>query len=985
MPHLTVRVDQTEVNYEKSFVYTLDVSFSGIEGTIERASVRLFVPNTIEIFEGYVTTPIKAINKTPVDNGTLIIYEFETIQDLGIATRIGIGGRFNLGTATGTTYLANPQLWVNDEKVIDQVADSVKLVATQRFQVKQEIVLPIEDPTPGGIIYYKVTLQNFGDKGTALTHAKIKISPNNQLTLDTNYTPRGYDQSEERFEDTTQDGVTGIFSDEGLIFNLSRYTGHNYTFCYKAQVNSNAAVGTVLSNSITFSADGIAEKTVDHLVILSEVIRSASTTIIAPTYTLENEPIQYAVKFIVDGNTDLYNVTFVHDLPIDVHYTHVKTGRVEYSGIDELVDGDYEIRYYTTGQRSGLLGTFNTTKNTTVSLEGIIPEGDNLKRLVWELPGLLVGMTERESPTIIGKVKEFPASSTLRYTYQLSWAGGKIIRNYNTDIEDKCVLTPLFAQENYRLPVNPSGRLRYLMGIDCLQSRISNPLIAMLLPETLTYVGNEEVHYTDIFDEFYPDIIPVSEDAPDLVVLPNFENTGRTLVKMSFKENYNFHQGTTISILFDVEVKPDVQGMVLAEMYLNTFSNNGVIPDGFDVYEDTLNIAEDSMVLTDYVQSDTLTNLILFFASVSADKKVKGEGDTSFVEEPFIGKTYDGGDVQFKLSVTNTGTRSLTMIDLVDILPYNDDVAVIEIDGNTGALLERKSTFKVYSINEIHATIFPLLPSQPQPKFELLYSMSQDPVRFGTAFTTIGTVDDWTASVPEDMTLVRSLRVKTKNTFLEPGQTLEVMIFATVPTNMSANAIAWNSFAVSTGYLDLSNQPQQLMAVEPEKAGIQIISDDPTKVQVGGFVWIDHARTGMYDSDTIGQGDIGIILYDENKIPIKATFTSSNRDDKPGYYRFSNLEPGKYLIRALVETNQYTFTKQVLEEPQGSKVNSRGLTPFIQLFAGEQALDLNVGILPLNRIHTLLDTNTSARHMMRHVIYDQLLITMKYEEIQTLI
>ena len=141
----------------------------------------------------------------------------------------------------------------------------------------------------------------------------------------------------------------------------------------------------------------------------------------------------------------------------------------------------------------------------------------------------------------------------------------------------------------------------------------------------------------------------------------------------------------------------------------------------------------------------------------------------------------------------------------------------------------------------------------------------------------------------------------------------------------------------------------------------------------------------MYDSDTIGQGDIGIILYDENKIPIKATFTSSNRDDKPGYYRFSNLEPGKYLIRALVETNQYTFTKQVLEEPQGSKVNSRGLTPFIQLFAGEQALDLNVGILPLNRIHTLLDTNTSARHMMRHVIYDQLLITMKYEEIQTLI
>ena len=977
MPNLTIRVNQTEANYENSFVYTIDVNFNGLEGNANDASIRIFFPTEIKIFEGYVASPIKSITKEPSSDGTFVIYEFDDIQELGCAVRIGIGGRFNTNTPNGTIYNCTPELWIEGEKVLSKVAQTVTLSLTQNFQVFQEIVLPVIDPAPGGVVCYKVTLENFGDKGTEINNVQMKISPSNSMTLDTTFIPTGYDKSEDRFIDNSQDGITGIFVDSEFILNLANYKGHKYEFFYRGLINSDTTVGSALINSITLSSDEISEKQSDHIVILEQPIRSANTSILAPVYTLPYEPIRYAVVFMVDGNTDLYGVQFTHDLAVDVDYKLVKTGTVEYVGTGELVDGDYSIQYFTTNGSQGTLGNFNTTTNTIVSLEGIITEGDNLERLVWNLPGLLVGMKQRESPTIEGVVKNEPDSSTLRYTYELSWVGGEVIKNYNTDIEDKCVLTPLFSQPNYYLPVNPLGTLRYSMGLDCVQSRVKQPLIAMLLPDTLTYLGNEVIKYTGFFGESPP------EPTPKIVVRENFNETGRTLVKMTFAgDSYNFHQGSTIDISFDTVVKPYAQGMVNADMYLNTLDNNGVIPDGFDVYEDTLNIAEDENVSTDYAQSDSVSNLILFFASVSVDNKVKGEADTSFMEEPEIGETYDGGTVQYKLSVTNTGTRPLSSIDIVDIFPHKGDTATIVTNPNTEDLINRESSFKIYSITDIDARLVPKIADQNPPQFQLLYSISEDPVRFGDEFTTIGTNDDWSQNPPSDMTLVKAIRVKTINTVLNPMQTLEVMIIATVPTNIQTDLIAWNSFAATASYIDFTGQNQQLIAVEAEKSGIKIIDIDPTKARIGGFVWIDTDKNGLYEPNDIGQDGIGIILYNEDGNAVTATFTEPNANGDSGYYRFNNIEPGKYFIRTVISATRYEFTKQILDAPNGSKVNNLGFTPYIEVISGHESLNQNAGIVSINHMDTILKINEGARKMVRNITYNQMLIGMKYADIK---
>ena len=979
MPNLTIRVDQTQANYENSFVYTIDVNFNGLEGNANDASVRIFFPSEIEVFEGYIASPIKSITKDPLLDGTLVIYEFNDIQDLGFAVRIGIGGRFKPDTPNGTVYSCTPEIWIAGEKVVSKSAETVTLSVAQNFQISQEIVLPVIDPTPGGIVCYKVTLENFGDKGTEINNLQMRISPSASITLDTTFIPIGYDKSEDRFIDNSQDGVTGIFNDGGFNLNLATYKGAKYEFFYRGMISPDAGIGTAMISSITLSSDEIPEKQVDHIVVLEQAIRSANTGILAPVYTLPDEPIRYAVVFMVDGNTDLYGVQFTHDIAVDVDYKLVKTGTVEYAGTGELVDGDYTIEYVTTKGIRDKLGTFNTTTNTIVSLEGIIPEDDNLERLVWNLPGLLVGMKQRESPTIEGVVKNPPDSSTLRYTYELSWLGGEVIKNYNTDIEDKCILTPVFTQSNYYLPVNPLGTLRYSMGLDCTQSRVSHPLVATLLPDTLTYVGNEVVEYTGFFGEDPPVV------TPPLIAIQNFADTGRTLVKMTFDGDYNFHQGATINIMFDTTVKSYAQGMVNADMYLNTLDNNGVIPDGFDVYEDTLNIAEDENVSTDYAQSNSINNLILFFASVSADMKAKGEANESFIEEPQIAETYDGGNIQYKLSVTNTGTRPLTSIDIVDIFPHQGDTATILVDSTTGDLIERKSNFKIYSITDIDAKLIPEIPGQNPPQFQLLYSLSEDPVRFGDEFTTIGTDDDWSEDAPSDMTLVRAIRVKTIDTVLNPNQALEVSILATVPVDIQTDLVAWNSFSATATYLDLGAKTQQLIAIEPEKAGVKIVDIDPTKARIGGFVWIDTDGNGLFESDNIGEDGIGIILYDESGRPLAATFTEPNNNGEPGYYRFNNLEPGKYFIRAVIETNKYKFTKQVLDMPNGNKVNTFGFTPYIEVMARSESLNQHAGIVHINRMDTILKINESARKMVRNVTYNQMLIGMKYEDVKDLL
>ncbi|MEG0387122.1 MAG: hypothetical protein RR582_02180, partial [Niameybacter sp.] len=113
MATFITQVDRMQVNYEQVFVYTLNVSFNGIQGNIQSAKIKVFVPNTIQYTLDDVQAPVKGVLQEAVEGGTKVIFDFGAIVDLGIAARLSMGCQFKLSTLSGAIYSSAPELWIN--------------------------------------------------------------------------------------------------------------------------------------------------------------------------------------------------------------------------------------------------------------------------------------------------------------------------------------------------------------------------------------------------------------------------------------------------------------------------------------------------------------------------------------------------------------------------------------------------------------------------------------------------------------------------------------------------------------------------------------------------------------------------------------------------------------------------------------------------------------------------------------------------------
>ncbi|MEK3885183.1 SdrD B-like domain-containing protein [Paenibacillus sp. PL2-23] len=69
--------------------------------------------------------------------------------------------------------------------------------------------------------------------------------------------------------------------------------------------------------------------------------------------------------------------------------------------------------------------------------------------------------------------------------------------------------------------------------------------------------------------------------------------------------------------------------------------------------------------------------------------------------------------------------------------------------------------------------------------------------------------------------------------------------------------------------------------------------------RIGNFVWLDRNRDGLQDSGETGINGITVKLYESGNATAVATTTTANHpvDGTPGYYLFSGLEPGDYLVQ----------------------------------------------------------------------------------------
>jgi choice-of-anchor A domain-containing protein len=112
---------------------------------------------------------------------------------------------------------------------------------------------------------------------------------------------------------------------------------------------------------------------------------------------------------------------------------------------------------------------------------------------------------------------------------------------------------------------------------------------------------------------------------------------------------------------------------------------------------------------------------------------------------------------------------------------------------------------------------------------------------------------------------------------------------------------------------------------------------------IGNFVWQDSNRNGVQDSGEPGAANVTVNLFEDgNSSPIATTTTNAD-----GFYLFSELDAGTYSVEFELPSG-FDFTAQSAgsdnEVDSNPNINS-GITPSINLAAGEIRLDVDAGLV----------------------------------------
>jgi hypothetical protein len=120
--------------------------------------------------------------------------------------------------------------------------------------------------------------------------------------------------------------------------------------------------------------------------------------------------------------------------------------------------------------------------------------------------------------------------------------------------------------------------------------------------------------------------------------------------------------------------------------------------------------------------------------------------------------------------------------------------------------------------------------------------------------------------------------------------------------------------------------------------------------QIGNFVWLDENGNGLQDPGEPGVADVTVTLYDAATNTELATTTT----DATGFYSFTDLEGGEYLIGYTLPA-QRSFTagdadgegiNGIINSDVVTQTGSIGFTNPFQLGANETNMNVDAGLLP---------------------------------------
>ncbi len=402
-----------------------------------------------------------------------------------------------------------------------------------------------------------------------------------------------------------------------------------------------------------------------------------------------------------------------------------------------------------------------------------------------------------------------------------------------------------------------------------------NPMGMELLPAALEYVPGSFTPRTD--GSYNSSGAP----APTLVVIDNYNGTGRTLLRWTY--THSFPINTRATVQFQTRVKPGTAaGSITNRGYIAVDDS---LQAGVVVYAssttDNTDLDGDGSRTDPIGQSSSVSITVRTSAALNSYKLVKGQLDTEWSRYPASGLTSPGGIADYRLIVENVGNVPLTQIVIVDILPAIGDTGVVVTQS-------RQSEWTPFLAGPVSApagvTVYYSTESNPR----------RDEMGDPDPFPAGANPPNWSTVPPTDITTVRSLRFDFGQIRLAGGDRLELRWPMRVPVDAPTNGeVAWNSFGVVA---TRSDTMATLLPTEPIKVGIAVEPIRPAAY--GNLVWEDGNGNGIQDDGEPGLDGVRVELYRDNgdgvADPTVDAFVGFTLSSGGGQYLFSNLPPGDY-------------------------------------------------------------------------------------------
>ncbi|MGL4992056.1 MAG: SdrD B-like domain-containing protein [Sarcina sp.] len=939
-------VDKTQVKLNDPFNFTINASFNGLVGPIYNAQIIDFIPNYLNYTLPPIVPPLQSIIETPVTGGTNLTFDFGTITDSGVSIVLSLGASFKNNTLPGTAFTNQLTQYADGTIQNTATAPPVILFINGNWNIKKNVLNPTPiNPTIGTVLTYTIDLTNIGDPGVSIYNVTITDTLPSILSPDLSYTPNGVDISG---LDNNIGVIDGTWNGNTLTFNIPNYQGTDYRLTYNAIVTNNAQLNDIITNNATFSVDGINQTTSSTTVRVIPPTSAATLSKDGPTHALPGDFINYNLSFKNSGNIPLTNVILIDTIPPEVIANQVIPGQI----CSPIACPSLNISIAYELNNNGIfipLGVYPNNSYSRITLPN--PSiGNKITHIKWSFSSIDVGAGSYSSQGqgINGIISSTTTSTQIINNSTLNADGiNQLTASITTILDGKNSIYP----EKFNNPTSnviPGEVIKYTLGSYNYWTPYREPVIADLLPSNVTFLGNVLFKYYD-----FPSNTTIDSTSPNFTnfltplkptIISNYQNTGQTLVRFTFQSGTIIPYLSNLEIEFDVTVNIGATGTIINNNILGAIGDLMLANNGQETTIDSLDLDGDTILNENNLLSNNVANGINFSTSISSYKEVKGALDSVYTKVPNVGSTTPGGTINYKLTLTNTGNVNLESFEIIDILPHIGDTGVILTND------ARLSQFNIYQITTITPIISPILPGTPQPLLDIEYSTSYDPIRFSQNDLTgnsIGT-GTWQSTIPVPITATAAFKLTSVNTILKPGQSIIIYITCVAPLGTPVNLITWNSFALRASYIDSNGNLSHLLPVEPQKTGIQINSPSSQLASLGNFVWYDLNANGIQDTNEIGINGVTINLYDSTGSNlISTTVTAPDFNGNSGFYMFSNLNPGCYIVEFIKPDSTYFFSSQF----QGTDITidsnpntSTGLTPPICLIAREYNDTVDAGL-----------------------------------------